>query len=427
MIFLFNNIKRSVAARLMLVTACFFTTQYSLAQPYTPESDSSVVEVLPAAIIELSADIRELQASEAGAGPVNAPALLQLAMESYQLAASSGEARAYGRTLSILQRWPEGTEKPATYHILMAAVLQHNHEFNAALEHLQPLTSDTNNNRTVIIQSLMMQAQIGLVIGDYDLVEQSCTALRSSARQPVFLNCQAQLDGIRGNAEEALNTLTTTLSNGNDLNALDYQELLTTAAAISHRTGDATQAERYYRAALSLSPGNTYLVVNYSNLLLERGRSADVINLLSSYSDEELNTELRIIMARALRARNTGSDQQRAENFFATLEEDFQLAFLRDEAVPHKEYAQFALYLADLPEAALNAAKDNWQLQKEPSDTLLLASAAAANDDQDTLDEVDRWIRTIGTQDVRLQRLLDSQSEGQGQGQNQDSARETSP
>lgn len=400
------------AARLLLLatslTAGVLLPGTSPAQPYTPDSNTTVVATLPAAIVELAADLRRQQTGVAPTETPDAAQILSQAMSSYQVAASSGEARAYGRTLSILQSWPGNAEQPALYRILLAAVLQHNHEFAAALTQLQTLTAseDGSVDRTTLVQALMMQSQIGLVIGDYALVERSCSALRSSARRPVAINCQAQLDGVTGNAPQALAQLDSTLRTGGDLNTQDYQELLTTAAILAHQTGDTAQAQDYYQTALRLAPTNSYLLVNYSNLLLELDRHNDLIALLSSGDDNTLSAELSILLARALRARGSAVDQQRADKIATTLAQDFQLAFTRNDAIPHKEYAQYALYLADQPSAALSSARDNWALQKEPSDTRLLAYAATANNDQQTLVEVAQWVDAVGTQDQRLHAVL---------------------
>ncbi|HDZ09364.1 hypothetical protein [Pseudohongiella sp.] len=379
------------------------------AQPYTPESNSSIVDTLPAAIVELAADIRRQQ--QARATDNGAADILQQAMASYQIAAASGEARAYGRTQAILQRWPDETAQPAMYHILLAAVLQHNHQFRAALTELRHVISAGADAGPAYIQALMIESQIGLVIGDYARVAQSCEALRTSARRPVFINCQAQLDGVTGNARQALTLLRDTLRDGSGLNIVDYSELLTTAAVLAHRLDEPTLAEDYYRNALRISPANSFVTVNYGNLLLEQGRYHDLIALLSGESDNTLNAELSILLTRALLATGTPADQQRADLLLARLDRDFELAFIRNEAIPYKEYAQYALALADQPAAALSAAAENWKQQKEPSDTRLLASAAAANNDHDTLARIERWISDAGTEDANLQEILDSMSE----------------
>lgn len=385
----------------------------SLAQPYTPLSSNEVVDTLPAAIVELSADIRRSQVSRSQSETSSGTQILQQAMDAYQVAVTSGEARAYGRTLSILQRWPQGEVKPAMYYILLAAVLQHNHEFDAALAQLQRVTNieASGSNRSTTMQALMIQSQIGLVTGDYALVKQSCDALQVTARQAVFVNCQAQLDGVTGNAQQALTALTNMLRTGTNLNTMDYQELMTTAAVLEHRLGDSSTAEAYYQAALRLAPSNAYLTVNYSTLLLELDRPHDVIALLSAKANNTLNAELNILLARALGATGSDADRRRATDITTTLEQDFDLAFMRSEAIPHKEYAQYALELTNLPDAALSAAKENWSLQKEPSDTLLLANAAAVNNDRDTLEDVRQWSETVGLEDVRLQALLNSNRE----------------
>lgn len=408
------TIFKPVARHLWLATgliACAILTPLGLAQPYTPDSNHRVVDTLPAAIVELAADIRTQQASNTNDN--SAAAILQQAMASYQVAISSGEARAYGRTLAVLQRWPQGTEQPAMYHILLAAVLQHNHEFHAALTQLQHITADgADNNRPAYIQALMIESQVGLVTGDYALVGRSCEKLRTSARRPVFLNCQTQLDGVTGNARQALTLLSETFRTGTDLNIVDYSELLTTAAVLAHRLGEADLAEDYYRNAMRISPANNFLIVSYSNLLLEQDRYDELITLLPVDSDSSSsNAERSILLARALLARGSAADQQRATRIIARLEQQFELAFMRNEAIPHKEYAQYALELADLPDAALSSAKENWTLQKEPSDIRLLAKAAAATGDLDALAQVHQWINATGTEDTELQTILGSAPE----------------
>lgn len=409
--------KNLFLTRRILLAISFITgmllTLTSLAQPYTPESNSSVVDILPAAIVELSADIRRSQASRQQSATASGSQILRQAMDAYQVAVSSGEARAYGHTLSILQRWPESDTRPAMYHILLAAVLQHNHEFDAALAELQRVTASGMNgsDRSAYIQALMIQSQIGLVIGDYALVEQSCTALEQTARRAVFVNCQAQLDGVTGNALHALSLLTSTLRAGTNLNTVDYQELLTTAAVIAHRLGDSPLAESYYQGALRLSPTNAYLIVNYSTLLLELDRPVDVVALLSADANGTLNAEMNILLAKALRATGSEADRRRAADIVATLEQEFELAFMRNEAIPHKEYAQYALDLTNLPDAALSSAAENWSFQKEPSDTLLLARAATLNNDRDVLNDIEQWMSSVGLEDERLQAILASHRE----------------
>ncbi|MBC52305.1 MAG: hypothetical protein CMQ34_00560 [Gammaproteobacteria bacterium] len=381
----------------------------AIAQPFTPTSNDQVVDTLPVALAALSADIRRAQALRSPSDTISDDQILQQALDAYQVAVASGEARAYGRTLSILQSWPRDIVRPAMYHILLAAVLQHNHNFTTALAQLQQVTSaQVDSSGPLYTQALMIQSQIGLVTGDHELVAQSCQALRGAARQAVSVNCQAQLDGVTGNARHALSRLTQVLGTGANLNTVDYLELMTTAAVVAHRLGDPSTAESYYQAALRLAPTHAYLIVNYSTLLLELGRPAAVIALLLADAQNTPNAEMNILLARALRATGADSDRARAADIVTSLEQEFELAFRRNEAIPHKEVAQFALALNDQPDAALRSAKANWSLQKAPSDALLLAQAAAANHDLDALDDIRRWQAATGLEDVRLQATLDS-------------------
>lgn len=401
---------------LAFFTTCALLAQTGFGQPYTPTSDDSVVETLPNAIVELSADIRRTEAARAQTNGISGADILQRAMNSYQLAVASGDPRAYGRTLSILQRWPADEARPAMIHVLLAAVLQHNHDFAQALTELQHVTAadPDSRDRVTYIQALMIQSQIGLVTGDYPLVEQSCSALQNGAPRAVFINCKAQLDGVTGNAQQGLDLLADTLRAGRNLNPVDYQELMTTAAVLAHRLDQPALAEGYYQSALRLAPDNPYLVVNYSTMLLEQDRADEVVTLLSAlFPDPDLmrSSELNILLARALLATGLDTHRQRASVIISSLEQDFELAFLRSEAIPHKEYAQYALELAALPAAALHAAQENWRMQKDPSDTLLLAKAAAANNDLLVLEEIEQWLATSGLQDARLQAILANHQE----------------
>jgi hypothetical protein len=68
--------------------------------------------------------------------------------------------------------------------------------------------------------------------------------------------------------------------------------------------------------------------------------------------------------------------------------------------------ARFALEIDSSPRDALEYAKRNWSLQKEPADALLLAAAARAAGNPEAADPVRRFARDPGLHDVRLYALL---------------------
>ena len=376
------------------------------AQPYIPRSQDIVVETLPDSIVALA---RELRADSASRDPGRAvpserdlQALQQQAFAAYRVAAETGEPRAYGRALALLERWPDEQEKPALMHVLMAAVLQHNHDFEPALVELQSALAIEPRNA----QAHLMRAQISLVIADYDAARDSCLTLQSLVRYPLALNCHAQLDGVTGRAEQALAAVTSMLQKTEELSAQDQVELNITAAGIAHRLGFSAEAEQHYIAALQMSPANGYVLVNYAAMLIESQRFDDVVSLLDALADSAMSTEMQILLAEALSASPSQHSRERAQKVVASVQEVFDAAAMRGEGLPNKELARFALTLRQRPDEALAAAKKNWVLQKEPSDTLLLAQAARSASDVEQLMEILRWTQLHETQDIRLTRLF---------------------
>lgn len=382
------------------------------AQPYVPSSVDTVVETLPESIIALSRELRSEAPAHSAVGTerrateplskVELVALQQQVLAAYRVAAETGEPRAYGHALALLERWPAGRPKPALIHVLSAAVLQHNHGFQAAQAELNSALAIEPGNA----QAHLMRAQISLVTADYDTARESCLALQTRVRYPLALNCQAQLDGVTGRAEQALTQVNDMLQRTGELSPQDHLELNITAAGIAHRLGRVADAERHYVAALQVSPASGYTLVNYAALLIENRRFDDVVSLLDALAEGAMSTEMQILLAEALSASPSQQNRERAQALTLAIQESFAVAVARGEGLPNKEFARFALTLQKRPLEALAAARDNWALQKEPSDTLLLAQTARSAGDVEQLTEILRWTQLHGTQDVRLSTLL---------------------
>lgn len=373
-------------------------TVKALSQPFTPADDSYVVEQLSSPVIALSRQLRTERATQSTS--LTSDELLEQARQSYRIATADQSPRAYGRTLSLLQGWPENREKPAGYYTLLASVLQHNHEFDLALQHIDTALARHPGNA----QALLIRAQIGLVTGDHGLTRDSCRALEPLVREAIELNCRMQLEGVTGNAASALRTIESRLSTGQPPVQQDLVELVLTAAVIAHRLGQHNRAEYYYLRVLQQAPGNHYALSRYANLLLETGQAERLVRLLAGYPEGALNAELRVLWTEALLA--DGSDEAQSARLIADLQEEFRLARLRGQRSDRKEYARFALTVLDDPDQALEAARENWSLQKEPSDTLLLAQAATAAGDTDTLTAIRRWVEDSGLDYPLLETLL---------------------
>ena len=86
----------------------------------------------------------------------------------------------------------------------------------------------------------------------------------------------------------------------------------------------------------------------------------------------------------------------------------FTLEEQRGDAVHRREQARFLLDVTHEPGAALRAAEENWRVQREPADLLILLRAARAAGRPAAAAPAIEFLRQNGTEDVRF----DSYAEG---------------
>ena len=369
------------------------------AQPYLPESEATVVAVLSPSTVQLAASVRAQRNTPSGSDSFESPAmLLRQIVASYELAVADNSDRAYGHTLQLLSSWPVDYAWPPLLGLIKASVLQHSHEFHAALGELARLLAVEPAHE----QALTMRAQINLVVGDYDAVADDCARLLQLDFDTAGVNCQAQLAGLTGRADFALDTVEQALQDP-QLTLSERVELHLTGAMVAWRLDAVDQASRHFSTVLSLVPDNRYLLTNYSEWLLEQGEPEAVLNLLEAHAQLGKSFELQMIHAQALL--EAGHLQAFAAARQA-IDQGIDAMSRRTEERPFKLIARHALVFQQEANLARQAALANWEQQREPSDLWLLAQTAALDGHQPTLQLVADWIARTGLQDHRLQALL---------------------
>jgi hypothetical protein len=138
---------------------------------------------------------------------------------------------------------------------------------------------------------------------------------------------------------------------------------------MAERLGLDAAAEYWFKEGLTLAPDDFYMRAAYSDLLLRAGRNAEVLQLLRDYHSMEPML-LRIAIAER-RLGKTGEAPALLANAF-TVEQQ------RGDPVHRREQACFLLDVLPDPEQALAAALENWNVQREPEDALILIRAARA-------------------------------------------------
>ncbi len=128
---------------------------------------------------------------------------------------------------------------------------------------------------------------------------------------------------------------------------------------------------------------------------MRQQRAAEVLRLLDGQESIE-PLLLRLAIAQ----------KQQDDPDLARSRERLQAAFAaeaeRGEAVHRREQARFLLEVQGRPQEALAAALDDWEIQREPDDVLILVNAADAAGAPRRAQPALEFARAQGLRDVRL-------------------------
>ena len=173
----------------------------------------------------------------------------------------------------------------------------------------------------------------------------------------------------------------------------------TVAGEIAERLGRREDAERQFRAAVSMDPEDTYARNALADFLLSDGRADAARQILPRDALKSDPTLLRIAIA----LRRTSDPQSGAleESLFARLAASRE----RGEALHLREEGRALLELRGDATQALQLAQRNWQVQKEIADARLLLGAAVATKNAVAARTVLHWTQEHHIEDVVLTAL----------------------
>jgi len=169
------------------------------------------------------------------------------------------------------------------------------------------------------------------------------------------------------------------------------------------RLGQDDEAEHWFRDGLHSSPGDFYIRAAYADLLLRKGRAQEALTLLEGQDTLE-PLLLRIAIAQKV-LRHPG-----LQHSAARLAAAFAAEAQRGEGIHRREEARFLLEVQNEPRAALAAAQENWKVQHECDDVLVLVRAAQAAGVPQAAAPAAAFVREHGIQDVRIAGVIGVQS-----------------
>jgi hypothetical protein len=379
------SLSRILRGRLVALAAALLSAApLSLAQaaPYVPGSDNAV-------LAELSAGTRYADVSARRLARARVDVAIPLAQFYVQQARLTGDLRYLGYAEAVLAPWVKKTPPSPDVLVLQATLQQSRHEFAASLATLDLAGAV----RTDDPQALLIRATVLRVLGRYPEAGEACRHFSLLVEPRLGALCTQSLRGLNGDLDSAYSALSQVSAQGwlSSEKSWLYSEL----GEMAVRLGWDEEAQRWFQRDLDLVPTDFYVRAAYADLLLQQGRPADVLVLLRGQESFE-PLLLRIAIAQK-QLHDPGLERSSAR-----LRAAFAAETQRGEAVHRREQARFLLEVEDEPALSLAAALENWAMQREPDDLLVLIKAAKAAGRPSAAEPALNFVRAQGQKDVRV-------------------------
>ena len=326
--------------------------------------------------------------------PGDVEASVRLVRNCLELDRLSPDPRWLGQAMTALEPWSTKTGAPTEIRLVQALLRQRSHDFEGALNDLDAVVAVAPRNA----EAWLVKSTVHAVRGELDPARRAAAALVRIADPITSATAMATVASLSGSAERSCELMERLLPVAARAPVAQRVWMLTQLAETRERLGQVSAAERAFRDGLALAPRDPYLNGALADLLLRSGRAGEVPPLLESFPAND-SLLLRVAEARR-RLHQTGSS-------FAALAkrlgDAFAIQAARGERVHRREEARFQLCVLGDADLALKLARENWEIQREPADLLLLQEAAVAMRSEPDLRRVRDWVAATHLEDVRLQ------------------------
>jgi tetratricopeptide (TPR) repeat protein len=249
----------------------------------------------------------------------------------------------------------------------------------------------------------LWRAAILIVQARHAEARQACEQVAALTTPLSALGCRAQVNALTGAADAAVQALREGLARHAREGASSPAErlwVLTRLAETEERRGQPQAAEAAYREALAIDARDFYLQAAYADFLLDQDRPAEVKTLLAGR--ERVDVLLLRLAIATHRLREPAAAQHRRE-----LAARFDAARRLGDALHEKEEARFMLELQGEASQALELARRNFALQREPADARVLLETALAARDKAAAEPALAWLAASRIEAPRLQALAE--------------------
>lgn len=373
------------------------------ATPYRPTDDSTILLETPPSRVAIERAVRGHRNGLA-TRPDVLPAALEIARLAIRDGRENSDPRRYGQAEAALAPWWAMEDAPTEVRLSRAVVRQALHDFSGAIADLDAiLERDPGHAQARLSRAFVRQATGALASAADD-----CRNLPASIGRLAVAACIARVEASTGRGAAALDHLGRAIAverhAAPDLRRWACDIAAETAASL----GREDEASHWFALATE-GGGDIPTLVAYADFLLDLGRAPDVIPLLVDRPAGDV-----VLLRLAIAAKAVGDP--RLVTWSARLADGFALAAASGNAVHLREEARFTLEILGEPRKALDLARRNWSVQKEPADARLVLDAALAAEKAEAAGDVLAFIRATGLDDVRLKPLLDELRARKGAG-----------
>jgi predicted Zn-dependent protease len=385
-----TNTRGGVFGRILCTTLLGSVACVVNARPFIPQDDSVVLADAPAGTRHSELATRQIASRRLDVA-------LPLAQLYIKQARSTGDLRFLGYAEAMLGPWVGPATTSADALVLHATVLQSRHDFPGALgvlERARALRPDD-------AQAWLTTATVLRVQGQYDQSSSACDHTAVHADPIVVELCKQSIRGLMGDLPAAYTAIEQIDSQAMPADERAWRDSELGEMAV--RLGKDDEAEHWFQNGLRASPGDFYLRAAYADLLLRNNRAREALALLKGQETLE-PLLLRIAIAQKM-LRDPGLQRS-----CARLAAAFAAEAQRGDGVHRREEARFLLDVQDDPRGALVAAQENWKVQRETDDVLMLIRAARAAGASQAADPAREFVKEHGVQDVRIAAAMGGQS-----------------
>ena len=382
----------------LLMTVLCVAQQVS-AEPYRPTDPGELIEKVPEALRGAEGkEFAELK-SKVEAEPGNRQAAIDFTKLCISRGRRLNDPRFFGYAEAVNDAHVAKHPGDPELLTLRAILRQRRHDFLGAKEDLEKVLKKNGSSA----QGWVTLATVQLVLGDVAGSRSSCARIVGLTSELSAAACVGLAASLSGNAEKAYAEIESALKNATDSKSANEGEILwaiSILGEIAERLGRNEDAEKWYRESLAKDPEDSFGISAYADFLLDHGRPQEALTLLRGREAAD-NLLLRLVIAE----KRTSAPE--LELHRKMLKERFEAEERRGESIHARERAMFALEVEQNSKEAAELAKQNWSIQKEALDLLVLVRASVAAKDAAGMKEARDWVQRTGWEDVRVKKILD--------------------